>query len=125
MDFATPRKKKEQLVEGPLPKNVQIVRSNLVYVEKSGLPPAMLNRLLRLAAFQNPEFYKTQAMRLSTYDKQRVISCGTEFAQHIALPRGCLTEMLALLSAHKIRAEVRDERYAGTAIEGKRTTKPC
>ena len=111
------RKKKEQLVEGPLPKNVQIVRSNLVYVEKSGLPPAMLNRLLRLAAFQNPEFYKTQAMRLSTYDKPRVISCGTEFAQHIALPRGCLTEMLALLSAHKIRAEVRDERYAGTAIE--------
>jgi hypothetical protein len=111
------RKKKEQLVEGPLPKSVQIVRSNLVYVEKNGLPPAMLNRLLRLAAFQNPEFYKTQAMRLSTYDKPRVITCGREFAQHIALPRGCLTETLALLSAHKIRADVRDERYAGTAIE--------
>ncbi len=111
------RKKKEQLVEGPLPKSVQIVRSNLVYVEKKDLPPAMLNRLLRLAAFQNPAFYKAQAMRLSTYDKPRVIACGTEFAQHIALPRGCLTETLALLAAHKIRAEVRDERYKGTAIE--------
>jgi superfamily II DNA or RNA helicase len=111
------RKRKERLIEGPLPKTVQIVRANLVYVESKDLPPAMLNRLLRLAAFQNPEFYKAQAMRLSTYDKPRVIACGTEFVQHIAVPRGCLTETLALLEAHKIRPEVRDERYAGTAIE--------
>ena len=111
------RKRKERPIEGPLPKTVQIVRANLVYVEKKDLPPAMLNRLLRLAAFQNPEFYKAQAMRLSTYDKPRVIACGQEFAQHIAVPRGCLTETLALLEAHKIRPEVRDERYAGTAIE--------
>ena len=111
------RKRKERPIEGPLPKTVQIVRSNLVYVESKDLPPAMLNRLLRLAAFQNPEFYKAQAMRLSTYDKPRVIACGTEFVQHIAVPRGCLTETLALLEAHKIWPEVRDERHAGTAIE--------
>jgi superfamily II DNA or RNA helicase len=111
------RKRRERAIEGPLPKTVQIVRSNLVYVENKDLPPAMLNRLLRLAAFQNPEFYKAQAMRLSTYDKPRVIACGTEFVQHIAVPRGCLTETLALLEAHKIRPEVRDERYAGTPIE--------
>ena len=110
-------KRRERPIEGPLPKTVQIVRSNLVFVESKGLPPAMLNRLLRLAAFQNPEFYKAQAMRLSTYDKPRVIACGTEFVHHVAVPRGCLTETLALLEAHKIRPEVRDERYAGTAIE--------
>lgn len=73
-------KRRERLIEGPLPATVQVVRSNLVYVESKDLPPAMLNRLLRLAAFQNPEFYKAQAMRLSTYDKPRVIACGTEFA---------------------------------------------
>src|SRR5208337_1040806 len=111
------RKRKERPIEGPLPKTVQIVRANLVYVESKDLPPAMLNRLLRLAAFQNPEFYKAQAMRLSTFDKPRVIACGQEFAHHIAVPRGCLTETLALLEAHKIRPEVRDERYSGTAIE--------
>ena len=113
------RKRREKLIEGPLPKTVQVVRANLVYVESKDLPPAMLNRLLRLAAFQNPEFYKAQAMRLSTYDKPRVIACGKEFVQHIAVPRGCLTETLALLEAHKIRPEVRDERYAGTAIDAK------
>jgi hypothetical protein len=52
------RKRKERPIEGPLPKTVQIVRANLIYVESKDLPPAMLNRLLRLAAFQNPEFYK-------------------------------------------------------------------
>jgi superfamily II DNA or RNA helicase len=110
------RKRREQPIEGPLPKRVQIVRANLVYVEKRDLPPAMLNRLLRLAAFQNPEFYKAQAMRLSTYNKPRVIACGEEFAQHIAVPRGCLTETLALLETHKIQPEVRDERFTGTPI---------
>ena len=60
------RKRRERPIEGPLPRSVQVVRANLVYVEKKDLPPAMLNRVLRLAAFQNPEFYKAQAMRLST-----------------------------------------------------------
>jgi hypothetical protein len=45
---------------------VQVVRGNLLYIEKKDLPSAMLNRLLRLGAFQNPEFYKAQAMRLPT-----------------------------------------------------------
>ena len=57
------RKRRDGPIEGPLPKAVQIIHANLVYVEKKDLPPAMLNRLLRLAAFQNPEFYKAQAMR--------------------------------------------------------------
>jgi hypothetical protein len=67
----------------------------------------MLNRLLRLAAFQNPEFYKAQMMRLLTYARPRVIACGQDFAQHVALPRGCLPEVIALYSAigHMISQE--------------------
>jgi superfamily II DNA or RNA helicase len=110
------RRRMERPIEGPLPETVQIVRANLLYVDKQGLPPAMLNRLLRLAAFQNPEFYKAQAMRLPTYAKPRVIACGQDFPQHIAVPRGCLSEVMALLRAHDIRPEVRDERLAGTPI---------
>ncbi len=110
------RKRMERPIEGPLPERVQIVRANLLYVGKQDLPPAMLNRLLRLAAFQNPEFYKAQAMRLPTFAKPRVIACGQDFPQHIAVPRGCLTEVLALLQAHNVRPEVRDERFAGTPI---------
>jgi hypothetical protein len=63
------RKRLERPIKEPLPASIQFVRANLLYVEKKDLPSAMQNRLLRLAAFQNPEFYKAQAMRLSAFDK--------------------------------------------------------
>jgi hypothetical protein len=52
------RKRAERPIPGPLPVQVRIVRANLLYIEKKDLPSAMLNRLLRLGAFQNPDFYK-------------------------------------------------------------------
>ena len=56
--------------------------------------PPLINRMIRLAAFQNPEFYAAQAMRLSTFDKARIIACAENFSQHIGLPRGCLDTTL-------------------------------
>jgi hypothetical protein len=103
-------------IKGPLPATIEVVRSNLVFIEKKGLPPEMLNRLLRIAAFQNPEFYKTQAMRLSTFDKPRVIACGEDLARHLGLPRGCLTEILSFLKGHGVKPLVRDERLCGKPI---------
>ena len=111
------RTRAERPIPGPFPKQVQLVRSNLVYVEKNGLPSAMLNRLLRLAAFQNPEFYKAQAMRLPTFNKPRVIACGEDLANYIALPRGCIAEIVQLLETHHIKAVMRDERFAGHPID--------
>jgi len=81
------------------------------------LPEALLNRLMRVAAFQNPEFYKAQAMRLPVWDKPRVIWCSEESTLHLGLPRGCLRETVDLLKQHGIRVAVRDERYAGTEID--------
>lgn len=111
------RKRTEKLVDGPMPATVSVVRSNLIYVEKMGLPPALMNRILRIAAFQNPEFYKAQAMRLSTFDKPRVIGCGEDMTRHLALPRGCLDDLLALLKSHKIKPVVQDERLQGETVE--------
>ena len=107
----------EREIPGPFPALVQIVRSNLVYVEKNGLPSAMLNRLLRLVAFQNPEFYKAQAMRLPTFNKPRVIACGEDLANYIALLRGCIAEVVQLFEAHRIKPVIRDERFAGYPID--------
>src|SRR5207245_2247433 len=58
------RRRKELPVAGDIPRSLELVIANEVYVPKHGLVPALRNRLLRLAAFQNPEFYKVQAMRL-------------------------------------------------------------
>lgn len=110
------KRREERPITDPLPERIQLVRANRVYVEKQGLPSAMLNRLLRLAAFQNPEFYKAQALRLSTYAKPRVIACGDDMARHIALPRGSFTDAVALLGAHHVTVDILDERFAGIPI---------
>jgi len=95
---------------------IDIVLGNEIYVPREGLPPALRNRIVRLAAFQNPEFYKAQAMRLSTFDKPRVVSCATDHPHHIGLPRGCLGELLEALSDLKIKSTIRDERNAGQPL---------
>jgi len=110
------RKRKEFKITDPLPPSVRLIASNLVYIEKKGLPSSMQDRLIRIAAFQNPEFYKAQSMRLSTYGKPRVISCSESFPEHIGLPRGCLQDVLDLFKAHGVRTEVQDERTAGQNI---------
>ncbi|UOF91242.1 DEAD/DEAH box helicase [Fodinisporobacter ferrooxydans] len=107
---------KEKVIEGPLPDKATIVISNMIYMEKSDLPPILISQISRLAAFQNPDFYKTQAMRLPTYGKPRVISCTEEFPKHIALPRGCLQEILDLLNTYAIKPIIRDERTTGIPI---------
>ena len=111
------RRRPERRVEGPLPATVQVVRSNLLFIDKTDLPPAMINRLLRLAAFQNPEFYKAQSLRLSTYDKPRVISCGDDLLKYVAVPRGCLDDLISLLEDHSIRPVVRDERVSDEPVD--------
>jgi superfamily II DNA or RNA helicase len=111
------RKKKDEPISGPLPPKVRVIRGNLIYVEKEGLPSAMLNRLHRVAAFQNPEFYRAQAMRLSTYGKPRVIRCAEEFPRYVALPRGCLGDITALLGSHRVAVDLDDQRFTGRPIE--------
>ena len=111
------RKRKERQITGSMPPNVNVVTSNLIYIEKKGLPSGMVDCLLRIAAFQNPEFYKAQSMRLSTYGKPRVISCGGMFPEHIGLPRGCMEEVFRLFKSHHINVEVHDERTAGQQID--------
>jgi superfamily II DNA or RNA helicase len=101
---------------GPMPASLTLTLSNLVYVEKEHLPQALANRLIRLAAFQNPEFYKAQAMRMTVWDKPRVIGCAQNFPCHIGLPRGCHEAVLDLLRDNGIQVLPQDERVPGMPI---------
>jgi superfamily II DNA or RNA helicase len=110
------RRRAEQPIVGVMPELVEVVLANQVYIDRSALPPSLVNRLMRLAAFQNPEFYAAQAMRLPTFGKPRVISCAELLTKHIALPRGCVDAGVGLLVSNGIRPELRDERYGGTRL---------
>lgn len=111
------RKHKEPPVVGPLPERLDLVMGNQIYVPKAELTPSLRNRLIRLAAFQNPDFYQAQGMRLSTYGKPRIISCCEEFPKHLGLPRGCMEELTTLLESLHIKANLTDERNTGTRLE--------
>jgi len=114
---APPSRHRITPIPGPLPEEVNLVLADQIYIAKEGLPPALRNRLLRLAAFQNPEFYRAQAMRLPTYDKPRIICCAEDHPQHYALPRGCLEETQDMLRTLKIKPVVRDERCQGKTLD--------
>ena len=102
---------------GVMPDSLTITLANLIYFEKAELPQSLANRLIRLAAFQNPEFYKAQAMRFPVWDKPRVIGCAENYPNHIALPRGCLEAAQNLLKENGICYELRDERFEGQVID--------
>lgn len=109
----------EPHVAGDVPESVRLVLSNGLLIPKQGLPPSLQNTLIRLTAFQNPEFYRAQAMRMSTYGKPRIISCADDLDQEIVLPRGCLDAAISALEGQGITAIVDDQRFEGDPIDTK------
>ena len=104
-------------VTGPLPEEIEAVMGNQLYLPKADLSPSLKNQILRIAAFQNPEFYRAQAMRMSTYGKPRVISSAQEFPEHLGLPRGCVDDVRELLENLDIRLRIDDQRCQGSPLD--------
>ena len=111
------KKRPERPIQGPLPPEIWIMRSNLTYIQKRDLPDSVQDQLIRLAAFQNPEFYKAQKMRHPVYGKPRIISCAEDFEKYIALPRGSFEEAKKFLEEIGIETIIQDERFSGEEIK--------
>lgn len=101
---------------GPLPPEVRAILSQRLFVEKAGLPSPLINRIKRLAAFQNPEFYKKQKMRISTAGTPRVICCAEDLPQFVALPRGCRDDLADLLDGCGITLSLEERRCEGEPV---------
>jgi superfamily II DNA or RNA helicase len=110
---STPRR-----LDAPIPKTIKVTVADQIYVDRSALPSAMIAQLVRLAAFQNPEFYRAQAMRLPTFGKPRIVSCAELHPRHVALPRGCFDEVVGFLSDNGATLEVDDLREDGKTLPG-------
>ncbi len=111
------RRPVEPTLAGFLPERLELTLGDQIYIAKDQLSPAFRNRLLRIAAFQNPEFYKAQSMRLPVYGKPRIIDCAEDHPHHITLPRGCFDEVQALLSDLRVEVDIRDERFTGEPLD--------
>jgi superfamily II DNA or RNA helicase len=102
-----------------VPDRVRVVLAQRLFVEKAGLPSALLNQVKRLAAFQNPEFYKKQSLRLSTTLTPRIITCAENLPQHISLPRGCRFDLEVLLREYASTLDVDDQRVTGSPLDAR------
>ena len=98
------------------PKSLEIIRSNMLYIPAKDLSAGMMNKIKRLAAFRNPDFYRSQAMRLPVYDKPRIICTADIFDEYIALPRGCEDALYSLLTGARNKITMTDKTNAGTEI---------
>lgn len=99
------------------PKEMVLVRANMIFIPKTGISQKGLNVMKRLAAFKNPEFHKAQAMRLPTYNKPRIISCCDETPDYLCLPRGCEGDITALCADAGIKPAWSDQTQKGKSIQ--------
>lgn len=93
------KKRETPLTAFDYPPVVNVVEANLLYIEKKGISQKALNKIKRLAAFKNPDFYKSQAMRLPVYNKPRVIDTSEETEQYLCIPRGCKNSLTELVTS--------------------------
>lgn len=110
------RRSEPRPIEAVIPQSIRVVVADQVYIDRTELPPALIAQFVRLAAFQNPEFYRAQAMRLPTFGKPRIISCAELHPRHVALPRGCFDEAVELIERHGSTAVLEDHREDGAAL---------
>ena len=95
---------------------IVITRSNMLYIPLWQLSSKALNHLRRIASFRNPEFYSKQALRLSTYQTPRIISCADIDEEHLALPRGCEDAVTTLLKEKDVAYRFEDKTNHGRVI---------
>lgn len=102
--------------EDKFPEKLQIVYSNMIYIPTQNLSAGLINKIKRLAAFRNPDFYRSQAMRLPIYNKPRIICAAEIFDDYIALPRGCEDALHNLFDESQTEITVIDKTNPGTKI---------
>ena len=100
-----------------LPERIGVVIAQRLFVPVVGLPSPLITQIKRLAAFQNPEFYEKQRLRLSTHDTPRIINCAEELPDCLSLPRGCLDDLRTLLASHGVALDLDDRRSEGAAAD--------
>ncbi|WP_346656931.1 DEAD/DEAH box helicase family protein [Streptomyces sp. F001] len=92
---ARPRRK----ALGKAPARVEARLSAMLAISTVGLPPQLLAALKHAASFHNPEFYRKQNQRFSTFNTPRLVCCfDASDADWLKLPRGLADEAMGLIA---------------------------
>ena len=111
--------KKLELLEYDAPISIRL--GEQAFIDITDLPDTLISAFRRTATFANPEFYKRQRMRFSTWDTPRFICCSDNLGTEMSIPRGRLDDCLKI--AHDVGSSVNifDEREKHKRIKIKFT----
>jgi len=98
------------------PQQLTLTLADQLYIPIIDLPGKLTSTLKQCAVFSNPEFYKRQALRLSTIGTSRYICAAHIENGYLILPRGCLSDVIKILSNQEIKLERSDKRFDGTQL---------
>lgn len=98
-------------------RQVTLRRDAVVHVPTNGLPGVVVSALKHAASVSNPEFYRKQAQRFSTFGTPRLVTCFEQDDAELRLPRGLLDETCAVLSDAGFDLEVQEGQTVKASID--------
>jgi superfamily II DNA or RNA helicase len=96
------------------PKIVKAVLYNALYIEKLNLSKQLLNKIQKLSSFLNPQFFKLQNLRKSTFNTPRIISLYDINEKYIIVPRALKDTIKQLFDSNKSNLVIEDKRVKKT-----------
>lgn len=85
---------------------VQMRVDSVVHIPTSGLPAGVITDLKHAASVANPEFYRRQAQRFSTFGTPRYVACFEHDESELRMPRGLVDAASAIMRRHGLHTEV-------------------
>jgi len=89
---------------------IDIVLDDKININTKNMPSKLIIALRRLATFANPDFFKLQRMRFSTWNTPKYIFCGEYFSHVLRLPRALLNNIESVLEKAGANIKIQDKR---------------
>jgi superfamily II DNA or RNA helicase len=107
---------------GQAPTTVKGATGPMLCIATTGLPPQLVAALKHASSFHNPEFYRRQNQRFSTFFTPRLVCCFDDTDPGwLALPRGLQDEATTLVAAAGGTLTIRPARRRRTPITARFT----
>ena len=102
---------------GTAHRSLKLRRDALLHVPTAHLPGIVITELKHMASVPNPEFYRKQAQRFSTFGTPRLVTSFEHDEHELRLPRGLTDETVALLADAGFQAAIEATATAQTRLE--------
>lgn len=96
---------------------IVIRRDAMVHIATADVPAVVVTELKHAASVSNPEFYRRQAQRFSTFGVPRLVTCFEHDEDELRVPRGLEDEVISVLGDAGYKTTLRVEVEASDVID--------